>query len=55
MELLRAGVPLSLLVDLVAPEGPDSELISLLEAGASSCLDSVTWAGSTSCDRGATA
>ena len=31
MQLLQAGVPLSLLVDLVDPDGPDSELIALLE------------------------
>jgi len=54
MRLLRAGVPLSLLIDLVDPEGPDSSAISLVEGAPSSCLDSVTWAGSTSFGRGAT-
>ena len=29
---LQAGVPLSLLVDLLAPEGPDSAGILLVEA-----------------------
>lgn len=31
MRLLAAGVPLSLLIDLVSPEGPDSERIAEAE------------------------
>jgi hypothetical protein len=31
--LLTAGVPLSLLVDLLAPTGPDSEAIAHYEGG----------------------
>lgn len=31
MELLAAGVPISLLCDLAEPHGPDSELISRAE------------------------
>jgi hypothetical protein len=31
MELLRAGVPLSLLIDLALPEGPDSHDLFLHE------------------------
>lgn len=54
MRLLRAGVPLSLLIDLVEPGGPDSALIALVEGQATTSLDSVSWAGSTSCGRGAT-
>jgi hypothetical protein len=32
MRLLNAGVPLSLLFDLVSPDGPDSEGILIVEA-----------------------
>lgn len=31
MRLLAAGVPLSLLVDLLSPSGPDSEVIAATE------------------------
>ena len=34
MQLLQAGIPLSLLVDLVDPDGPDSALIALMEGWA---------------------
>ena len=33
MRLLEAGVPLTLLLDLVSPTGPDSEGIAADEAG----------------------
>jgi hypothetical protein len=33
MRLLEAGVPLTLLIDLVSPMGPDSERIAADEAG----------------------
>lgn len=33
-EWLRAGVPLSLLIDLVSPEGPDSRAIAYEERDA---------------------
>ena len=35
MRLLAAGVPLSLLLDLASPFGPDSERIAALERAAS--------------------
>ncbi|HEU0132130.1 MAG TPA: hypothetical protein VFQ85_14170 [Mycobacteriales bacterium] len=34
LELLRSGVPLSLLLDLAAPNGPDSREIARRERGA---------------------
>ena len=33
MRLLAAGVPLSLLLDLISPDGPDSERIAAIERG----------------------
>ena len=35
MRLLAAGVPLRLLLDLAAPNGPDSELIAATERAGS--------------------